>query len=102
VYDLLQSLRDHSWPHRGPIQVGSDLSRCHRLSGQSPLTRAELASRSGVSVRTIAGFESGEHQPIPAILAALQRVLEEAGIDFINADRSGGAGVRLAKQKARR
>jgi transcriptional regulator with XRE-family HTH domain len=65
------------------------------------ITQADLAERSGVSLRTVANFETGERQPIPAILAAIQRALETAGIVFLGKDRSGGPGVRLAKRRNR-
>jgi transcriptional regulator with XRE-family HTH domain len=55
-----------------------------------------LAERSGVSLRTIAHFEAGERQPIPANLAALQTALESAGVEFTNGD---APGVRLHKVK---
>jgi transcriptional regulator with XRE-family HTH domain len=66
------------------------------------MTQSDLAERSGVSLRTVANFEGGEHKPIPSILAALQRALEEAGIVFLPADRSGGPGVRLANRRRSR
>jgi transcriptional regulator with XRE-family HTH domain len=66
------------------------------------LKQADLAERSGVSLRTVANFEGGERQPIPSILAALQHALEGAGIDFLPADRSGGPGIRLARRGRRR
>src|SRR5690348_12112039 len=67
--------------------------------GLLSMTQAELADKSGVSLRTIAHFESGERQPIPANLAALRTALEKAGVEFI-AENGGGPGVRLAKRKS--
>jgi transcriptional regulator with XRE-family HTH domain len=66
------------------------------------LTQADLAAQSGVSLRTIANFESGEHQPIPTISAAIQHALESAGIIFLDEDRAGGPGVRLANRRRSR
>ncbi len=63
------------------------------------MSQAELASSSGVSLRTIANFENGHTQLIPANVAALRRALERAGVDFIDAN-GGGAGVRLRKASA--
>jgi transcriptional regulator with XRE-family HTH domain len=65
-------------------------------------TQSQLAERSGVSLRTVANFEGGEHQPIPSIQAALERALQEAGIIFLDQDRAGGLGVRLAKRRRSR
>jgi hypothetical protein len=44
-------------------------------------------------------FESGAAEPIPATLAAIQRALEAAGVEFIP-ENGGGAGVRLRKPGA--
>jgi transcriptional regulator with XRE-family HTH domain len=64
------------------------------------MTRAQLAEACGVSARAIADFEADKRQPIKATLAAIQRALEAAGLEFTN---SGQPGVRLAAQrKARR
>lgn len=65
------------------------------------ITQGDLAAQSGVSQRTIANFETDQRQPIPSILSALQRGLEEAGVEFIE-ENGGGAGVRLAKRSRRR
>ncbi|HVM79921.1 MAG TPA: helix-turn-helix transcriptional regulator [Stellaceae bacterium] len=64
------------------------------------MTQAELAKKSGVSVRTIAHFESDERQPVPATLDALQRAFKAAGVVFIS-ENGGGPGVRL-KRKTKR
>jgi transcriptional regulator with XRE-family HTH domain len=65
------------------------------------ITQGDLAGLSGASQRTIASFETGERQPIPSILAALQRALERAGVEFIE-ENGGGAGVRLVKRRRKR
>jgi transcriptional regulator with XRE-family HTH domain len=65
------------------------------------LTQGDLAALSSVSQRTIASFETGERPPIPSILAALQRALEEAGVEFL-AENGGGLGVRLTKRRRKR
>jgi hypothetical protein len=48
---------------------------------------------SQVGVVTLRQYERGVSQPRRAILAALRRTLEEAGVRFV--DRGGGPGVRL-------
>jgi transcriptional regulator with XRE-family HTH domain len=65
-------------------------------------TQTDLAARSAVSLRTIANFESGEREPIPVTIAAIQQALERAGIIFLQVDRAGGPGVRLAKRRRKR
>lgn len=64
------------------------------------MSREALAQASSVGERTLADFESGRRQPIPATLAAIRRALEEAGVEFIP-ENGGGAGVRLKRHAAR-
>ncbi|RAI00135.1 transcriptional regulator [Acuticoccus sediminis] len=60
------------------------------------LTQAELARRSNLSESTIRDFEKGRRLPSINNLVAIQRALEDAGVEFI-AENGGGAGVRLKK-----
>ncbi len=60
------------------------------------ISQQELAEASGVSPRAIADFELGNRKPIRATMAALQRALESAGVEFTDGDQPG---VRLAKAK---
>jgi predicted transcriptional regulator len=76
-------------------------AQCRAARGLLGMTQSDLALSSGVSLRTIAHFEAGERTPIPANHAALRSALETAGVTFI-AENGGGAGVRLAKVKARK
>ncbi|WP_408903995.1 helix-turn-helix domain-containing protein [Rhodopila sp.] len=57
---------------------------------------AKLAGAAKVGVATVNRFESGAATPIPATLAAIERALEAAGVEFIP-ENGGGAGVRLRK-----
>jgi len=59
-------------------------------------TASQLAEQAGVGVTTVSRFEGGQTTPNRATLAALQRALEAAGIEFIP-ENGGGAGVRLRK-----
>ncbi len=61
------------------------------------MSQAGLAEASGVSARAIADFELENRQPIRANMAAIQRALEEAGVEFSSGDQPG---VRLTKKKA--
>jgi transcriptional regulator with XRE-family HTH domain len=71
-----------------------------RALGLRGMIQSDLASVSGVSLRTIIHFEAAERRPIPAIMAAIRRALEDAGVEFI-AENGGGSGVRLAKRGKR-
>ena len=74
--------------------------QCRGARGLLDMTQSELASGSGVSLRTITHFEAGERRPIPAILAAIRKALEDAGIEFIP-ENGGGLGVRFANRQKR-
>ncbi len=63
------------------------------------MSQQALAEASQVSARAIADFELGNRKPIKATMAALQRALEESGIEFTNGDQPG---MRLAKKSAKR
>jgi transcriptional regulator with XRE-family HTH domain len=51
----------------------------------------DLAREAKVGVSTVTRFEAGA-DPIPATLAAIQRAMEAAGVEFTNGD---APGVRL-------
>jgi transcriptional regulator with XRE-family HTH domain len=57
-------------------------------------SQTQLAGRSNLSESTIRSFEKGRKTPTTNNLAAVQRALEQAGIEFI-----GATGVNLAKSK---
>jgi transcriptional regulator with XRE-family HTH domain len=56
-------------------------------------TQQELARRAGVGLSTVRDFEKGERTPIPNNLAAIRRVIEEAGIKLVFRDDGGAAGI---------
>lgn len=71
---------------------------------QSKMARAaigwsirKLAEASGVHHNTVANFETGRYQGDPDTIAAMRKVLEKAGVQFI-AENGGGAGVRLRER----
>ncbi len=60
------------------------------------MNQAVLADGAMVSRNVIIDFEKGRRVPNRNNLAAIQRVLEEAGVEFTNGD---APGVRLRKKK---
>ena len=70
--------------------------QCRMARAALDWTAAQLAEQAGVGVTTIVRFEGGGTTPNRATLAALQRALEAAGVEFIS-ENGGGAGVRLRK-----
>lgn len=60
-------------------------------------SRQDLSDRSGVSLRTIARFESGEGDITSAKLAKLEDVLLDAGLSFVD----GGVVLESLKREQR-
>ncbi len=57
-----------------------------------------LASNARVAKQTLADFERGARQPYERTLRDIIAALEEAGIEFIDAENEKGEGVRLNKK----
>ncbi len=70
-------------------------SQCRAARGLLAWTQADLANRAGVTLPTISDFENQKRAPHQNNLAAIRSALEDAGVRFIAAGKSGGAGVRL-------
>ena len=68
-------------------------AQCRAARALLDWTQDDLAVAAQVGVVTLRQFERGATEPRRAILTALRRALEEAGVRFI--DRGGGPGVRL-------
>jgi transcriptional regulator with XRE-family HTH domain len=68
-------------------------AQCRAARALLDWTQDDLAREAEIGVVTLRQFERGASQPRRAILSALRRALEEAGVRFI--DRGGGPGVRL-------
>ncbi|MGD9617442.1 MAG: helix-turn-helix domain-containing protein [Alphaproteobacteria bacterium] len=56
-------------------------------------SQTELARRASVSLSTIRDFETGARTPIANNLAAMQRALESAGIQFVFSPNGEAAGI---------
>lgn len=74
-------------------------SQCRAARALVELDQATLAQAAGVSRNVIVDFEKARRVPTRNNLAAIQRALEEAGVEFI-AENGGGAGVRLRKRQS--
>ncbi|NIA69645.1 helix-turn-helix transcriptional regulator [Pelagibius litoralis] len=70
-------------------------TQCKAARALAEMKQVDLAEAAGISNQTIVDFERGARQPHRNNLAALQSALEVAGVVFIEADESGGVGVRL-------
>ena len=60
-----------------------------------------LAAAAHVGVATVARFETGKGETIPATLAAIQRALEAAGVEFLSDDGVRLKGAQVAHPAAR-
>lgn len=63
------------------------------------LTQANLAESAGISTTALNNIERGSADPKVSTLAAIQRALEAAGVEFIP-ENGGGPGVRLKKRSS--
>jgi len=75
-------------------------AQCRAARGLVKLSQEELATKAEVGIVTVRQFEGDKAEPRRATLAALQRALESAGVEFIDAN-GGGPGVRLKRKPKR-
>jgi hypothetical protein len=73
-------------------------SQCRAARGLLDWTQQELADAARIGVATVRVFEGEAAETRPAILAALRRALELAGVEFID-ENGGGLGVRYRKRQ---
>ena len=71
-------------------------AQCRAARGLIAMDQAVLAEAANVSRNVIIDFEKGRRVPTRNNLAAIQRVLEKAGVEFTNGE---ALGVRLRKLK---
>jgi transcriptional regulator with XRE-family HTH domain len=71
--------------------------QCKMARAAAGLGVRELAAKAGVSPDTIARLERGE-EIRPRTIEAVQKALEDAGIEFIP-ENGSGAGVRVRKDR---
>ena len=73
-------------------------SQCRAARGLVDLDQADLAAAASVTRNVIIDFEKGRRIPHTNNLAAIQRALEAAGVEFTNGD---APGVRLKKPQGK-
>jgi predicted transcriptional regulator len=71
-------------------------AQCRAARGLIDMDQGTLADGAMVTRGVIIDFEKGRRVPTRNNLAAIQRVLEAAGVEFTNGD---APGVRLRKRK---
>lgn len=70
-------------------------AQCRAARALLGWSQHELSATSGLAAETIAAFEAGRNALPEQSLAGLRSVLAAAGVDVIDEDGEGGAGVRL-------
>jgi predicted transcriptional regulator len=71
-------------------------AQCRAARALVDMDQGTLADGAMVTPGVIIDFEKGRRVPMRNNLAAIQRVLEEAGVEFTNGDTPG---VRLRKKR---
>ncbi len=71
-------------------------AQCRVARGLLDMGQASLARAANISKSALVGFENDSRTPDEDALAAIIRVLEDAGVAFIPAN-GGGPGLRLKK-----
>jgi DNA-binding XRE family transcriptional regulator len=67
-------------------------AQCRAARALVDMDQADLAKAAQVTRNVIINFEKGRSKPNRNNLSAIRRILEEAGVEFIN---GGSPGVRL-------
>jgi transcriptional regulator with XRE-family HTH domain len=61
--------------------------------------QADLAVAAEISLPTVKRYESGTRTPLPTMLAAIRRALEEAGVIFENDGKFVGVKLKIKRGK---
>jgi DNA-binding XRE family transcriptional regulator len=72
------------------MEISPRQSRAAR--GLLDWTQDNLATRAGVSLKTVQDFEGERRKPIKVVRASIQQAFEQAGVEFFEQD-----GLRLKK-----
>jgi DNA-binding XRE family transcriptional regulator len=88
----MQLVVEERGQHKDDVLTPKQLRAARALLGWS---RADLAAKSGVPVRTIENFEAEKSVPLLTTAGKLRLTLERAGVIFIDPDKEAGPGVRL-------
>lgn len=78
------------------LRMAISPAQCRAARALLDMHQATLAEAANVSRNLIVGFEKGTRIPGRNNLAAIQSVLEKAGVEFTNGN---APGVRLKKSK---
>jgi len=71
--------------------------QCRAARAMLSISQDDLATVTGVSKRTIAGFEMGANSPYARTISTIRQALESAGVVFLP-ENGNGPGVALRKE----
>lgn len=74
--------------------------QCHAARILAEIEPGLLATETGLSLDTIASFESGLAASDRETATALQQALEQLGVEFVSEEDGRGVGVRLKFDRA--
>lgn len=80
-----------------PYVIGMKPIQCRMARAALGYSIRDLAEKAGVGPDTVYRFENDARDPRLSTVTALRETLEAAGVVFIEADASGGPGVRLSR-----
>lgn len=69
--------------------------QCRAARAWMDWTQQELAERASVSLSTVRDFEKGRHAPIANNIAAIRRVIENAGIQLVFDENETAVGISM-------
>lgn len=72
-------------------------SQCRAARGLLKWTQPKLAEQSGIGLSTINRYENETRPLRETAILRIKSTLEAAGVEFISANGSSGAGVRLRR-----
>ncbi|MDO8876419.1 MAG: helix-turn-helix transcriptional regulator [Pseudolabrys sp.] len=73
-------------------------AQCRAARGLLNWSQQILADGAGVGIVTVRQLEAGTTEPRRATLKVVRQAMERAGVEFIDENSSGGAGVRLKRR----
>jgi transcriptional regulator with XRE-family HTH domain len=82
-----------------PIYRDMSPEQCRAARGWLGWTQQELARLAGVGLSTVRDFEKGERTPIANNLAAIRRVIEEAGLRLLFREDGEPIGISIDESR---
>ena len=72
---------------------GMTPEQCRAARGWLNCTQQGLADKASVGISTVRDFEAGRRQPIANNIAAMRRVIEDAGVELVFREDGSAKGI---------